>query len=504
MRFVREVPGGLCLARYSVKVPGGLCLARYSVTLLVLLLGAAAARGELRDELRDLIAARRYEQALRSADAALREEPESVVAWQYRAYALHQLGRTTEARRAYEHTNELDASNWWSRMNLGSLLASQGLFADALAPARKAVELRPDVKDTWAKLTRVHRGRRAWGEARSTVRLALETGIEPLWCHRELAELAWIVRDLEDAEARWERAERLGADADAVAHGRQLVAWEREMHRRLPDAPPPADWVLTVGQIEVWTKVGPKLPRSVTRIIRDAQTDLARWLGVRGEWPLEVRLHLSRTIEEHEVHRRREFPSAHRGSAFHVDRRWSGPRRGGRFGRAPRRGRFDLYVAWPKPGLERSLSHEILHSVLRLRIPSSTDLPLWLDEGLATWAEPVTVGNGRPRRGAVRPDLLALLRAAREAGEARSLGSLLGLQYRTFRGEDTRLHYAEAWALVRFLVEKRGGKSRLRAYLDRIDRPRADTVRAFREVYGDDLEELEALWWRYVDDIAGE
>ncbi len=155
-------------------------------------------------------------------------------------------------------------------------------------------------------------------------------------------------------------------------------------------------------------------------------------------------------------------------------------------------------MAWSEPEIERRLAHEILHSVLRMRIPNATDLPMWLDEGLATYVELTPNRRGRLESGAPRVDLLESLAVAHAAGVLPSISRFLRVQYREFHGAHTRAYYSKAWALVHFLLEKRGGRRKLGQYLDALDKPRARTTTEFAQVYGDDLDALEDAWWEHV------
>jgi tetratricopeptide (TPR) repeat protein len=484
--------------------PTGTRMRHVFVPLLLLsLLAAPAVAGDdvesLRKALHELIVSGDYATALRRADVALESDGDSALAMQYRAYALHQMGRTDEARRAYERTVELAPENWWAHMNLGSLLASLGRWDKALEAATRATALKPDSGDAWARVVRIHRDRLANAKAKQAVGLALSKGIDAGWCHAQLADLAWIANDRDSAREHWARAEKLGFDADAVVQGLRLVAWDEQIRRPEPLAPS-VDWVFKIGKIEVRTRVGPKLPREIQLLIGQIQRDQERLLGVRGKWPFEVRLILSRTVEEHEIHRRREYSQGHRGGAFHLDNRWR--RRSWRGPRAaPRSGRFDIYVPWSVPGLERRLSHEILHSVIRMRIPEATDLPMWLDEGLATYVELSPDKHNRLRPGTVRLDLLESLAVAHAAGELPHLDRFLRVQYREFHGKSTRAYYAKSWALVHFLLGRTGGRRQLERYLEALNNPSARSMRAFTKVYGADLGALENAWWKHVLDI---
>jgi hypothetical protein len=490
-----------------------------AVAIAVLLLLGTGTRGEpqdpvaaLRAELAALVAAGDYVAALKKADAVLAFDSRSVAAWQYRAYALHQLGRSGEAVKAYERTVTLDPENWWAHMNRGSLLATLGRWPEAIRAAGRAVALQPRMRVTQARLSRIHRDRGDYASARTAVLKALAAGTDPAWCHAELGYVTWVLEDLRASRAHWVRARSLGADAEDYAHGLRLIDWagrtprdpemREEEHRRRHG--PGLAWVFRLGRIEVHTRVGPKLPRDLERLFAGLERDDARFLGVQGEWPFKVRLFLSRTVEEHEYHRRREFPGGYPGKAFHVDRRVpTGGFRGGRRWERGMGGTLDMYVAWPVTGLKKSLSHELAHAVMRIRMPRATDVPAWLDEGIATYLELSCDMRGRPKSRQVRHDLLAAVRETRVAGKLLSWSEMIQAPRTLFQVNGARARYAQAWSMIHYLVEESGGEHRLRKYLGIVAEESGSRLNDFLRAYGTDLEKVEAAWLRHLEDVSG-
>jgi hypothetical protein len=101
------------------------------------------------------------------------------------------------------------------------------------------------------------------------------------------------------------------------------------------------------------------------------------------------------------------------------------------------------------------LRHEVAHGYLHAAVPQ---LPLWLDEGLAEYAE---VPRGR---GGLHEPHLKLLLA--EAAAARWRPSLERLEQLTTMAEMTQLDYAESWAWVHLLLHAHPqGRALLQQYL---------------------------------------
>lgn len=471
--------------------------------------------------------------ALAAADEEIARRPDSLVAWRYRAYALHQLGRVSPAVAAYQRTLALDPENGWAFMNLAELLTRERRWNEAIAAATRAVEIEPRSVEAQAKLSLAHRERGAYEDAAAAVERALLRGTDPAWCHAELGYLRFALEDAKASRAHWTRASELGFDADACAHGLKLADWEEKpptpslsarereerSRRRRGDAD---EWTFEIGRIQVRTRVGPALPRDVTQTIERIQKEYAAFLGLSGAWSESIRLHVSRTVEEHEEIRQRAFPQGYRGKAF-LERRPMRPMGGGppfprgERGRGARRGedddddrdggerwRLDIHVAFSEADFEPSLSHELAHAILQVRVARASDIPAWFDEGIATHLELHPDASGKPVSGALRPDLLAALREARASGVALGFEEMIFADRRRFEGRDARARYAEAWAIVHYLLAVRSnGRTRLGEYLDALELDRSrDRERAFTAAWGSDWDAIERDYSAWLEKVA--
>ncbi|MGD8625706.1 MAG: peptidase MA family metallohydrolase [Anaerolineae bacterium] len=127
-----------------------------------------------------------------------------------------------------------------------------------------------------------------------------------------------------------------------------------------------------------------------------------------------------------------------------------------------------------------TLAHEIMHLVVhQLAFNCWGDMPRWLDEGLATWAEGDMDDSQREAlEKAIEDDRLLTLRG---------LGS-------SFSTSSSRAHlsYAQSYSVVRFLIDEYGREEILE--LLAVFREGATYDGALEQVYGLDTESLEALW----------
>ena len=103
--------------------------------------------------------------------------------------------------------------------------------------------------------------------------------------------------------------------------------------------------------------------------------------------------------------------------------------------------RLSVYAYWGEHVAE-DLRHEVAHGYLHAAVPG---LPLWLDEGLAEYAE-----VARGRGGLNWPHVRLLKERLANFGWRPSLERLERLNSAT---EMTQLDYAEAWAWVHWLME---------------------------------------------------
>ncbi len=128
----------------------------------------------------------------------------------------------------------------------------------------------------------------------------------------------------------------------------------------------------------------------------------------------------------------------------------------------------------------RTVAHELMHLVVhQLAFNCWSDLPRWLDEGLASWAE----GDLDPEQ----------QRALEEAIAEDGLLSLRSLST-SFSAQASRanLSYAQSYSVVAFLIEEYGRERILE--LLAVFRVGASYDSALVQIYGFDTDTLEDLW----------
>ncbi|HEV3343234.1 MAG TPA: glycosyltransferase [Pirellulales bacterium] len=119
--------------------------------------------------------------------------------------------------------------------------------------------------------------------------------------------------------------------------------------------------------------------------------------------------------------------------------------------------RLAVYAQWGDH-IAEDLRHEVAHGYLHSVVPN---LPLWLDEGLAEYAE-----VPRGHAGVNRPHLRLLLEKLASFGWKPDLARLERL---TSVSEMTQLDYAEAWAWVHWLMETDPARRQiLRGYVEEL------------------------------------
>ncbi len=126
-----------------------------------------------------------------------------------------------------------------------------------------------------------------------------------------------------------------------------------------------------------------------------------------------------------------------------------------------------------------TMAHELSHIVVGLSTDNPyTDLPRWLDEGLAMYAEgELPAGNRRALERAIEEDALL---------SVRSMSSYTG------RAGEVDLFYGEAYSIVSFLLEEYGRED-IRRLLDLFSRGMRQEE-ALQEAYDFGLQELDDRW----------
>jgi len=136
---------------------------------------------------------------------------------------------------------------------------------------------------------------------------------------------------------------------------------------------------------------------------------------------------------------------------------------------------------------KRAIAHELAHLVFHQAIFSgySAQMPTWLDEGLATYAE-------GPLSSSMK-DILATAVQRQSLFSLRSLCSSFPAQT-----ELALLAYAQSYSVVEFLLQPgQGGKEKVLELLDAFKQGNG-YVEALDQVYGLSIDELDSLWRQYI------
>lgn len=127
-----------------------------------------------------------------------------------------------------------------------------------------------------------------------------------------------------------------------------------------------------------------------------------------------------------------------------------------------------------------AIAHELTHLlVYQMTANPYNELPTWLNEGLAMYAE-----------GSLDPTYMTLLNGAISQDSLISVRSLVS-PFSAY-GSLSALAYAESYSLVEFLVDEYG-QARMSELLDTF-KGGSGYDEAFTKVYGFDMEELDSLW----------
>ncbi len=175
-----------------------------------------------------------------------------------------------------------------------------------------------------------------------------------------------------------------------------------------------------------------------------------------------------------------------------------------------------ISYAWGEGFVDSLLPHEMAHLIFRDFVGFKGEVPVWLDEGVAQWAEPLK-----------REKVKAVSKALLNSVKLFSVADMVNLDIRRVSGNSTvRIHsipgkdgkraglfvkgddvvqtyYIEAVSLVAFLIEHYGAQSFTEFCRQLRDGKRLEE--ALRMAYPGHLsgvEELERFWLEYLD--AGE
>ena len=190
-------------------------------------------------------------------------------------------------------------------------------------------------------------------------------------------------------------------------------------------APPvlPEQHLLEAGQLEIHSDFQlPKSHRLVTELVAQRR-DLANLLGVEpSEEPIHVFLfEQDKDYRQYMSNQHPDFP-ARRALFVKTDTQ------------------LKVYASW-HPRVAEDLRHEVTHGYLHSAV---SDIPLWLDEGLAEFFE-----TGRANRGSHNPHIHLLKTRLKQGKWSPDLNRLEAIDEAEAL---TRLDYAESWLWVHFLL----------------------------------------------------
>ncbi|TET26306.1 MAG: peptidase MA domain-containing protein [Dehalococcoidia bacterium] len=148
-------------------------------------------------------------------------------------------------------------------------------------------------------------------------------------------------------------------------------------------------------------------------------------------------------------------------------------------------------LSWGKRAMTHELTHLVMH---QMTFNPYNDLPVWLDEGLAMYAE-----------GLLGPGYTTYLKQAVAEGSLISVRSLSS-PFSAYTGQSI-LSYAQSYSLVDFMISNYGRDSMLE--LLSTFRQGSSYDGALEEVYGFDMDGLDSQWQDYVSQqyqptVAGE
>ncbi len=135
---------------------------------------------------------------------------------------------------------------------------------------------------------------------------------------------------------------------------------------------------------------------------------------------------------------------------------------------------------------KEAMAHELAHLAVQQATFSGygVDLPTWLDEGLAMYAE-----------GSLSSDMKRILSNAIDQNELFTVKSLCS----PFPADADLAYiaYAQSYSLVEYLIKEHGGQDKMLELLNAFKQG-SGYVEALDQVYGLDIEHLNTLWRDYV------
>jgi len=149
----------------------------------------------------------------------------------------------------------------------------------------------------------------------------------------------------------------------------------------------------------------------------------------------------------------------------------------------------------------QTMTHEAFHEYLHAILPS---VPIWMDEGMAEYVSGVKIENGQiASTGGILRGRLRNLQAALDSGwDGFAFEFVLRESKEMFYTLAPELQYAQAWSMVHFLMQGKGGKYKplLERYVKVLLETRS-TAEARAVFTGADLATIQREWLSYVKSL---
>ncbi|URD49117.1 tetratricopeptide repeat protein [Chroococcidiopsis sp. CCNUC1] len=120
------------------------------------------------------LTANKYQEAIATFDRVLKIKPNSIRAWNYRGYALNNLGRYEEAIASYDRAIEINPNYDISWNNRGYILNDLERYQEAIASCDRAIQINPNYDRAWYNRSNALRNLGRYEEAIASFDRAIE------------------------------------------------------------------------------------------------------------------------------------------------------------------------------------------------------------------------------------------------------------------------------------------------------------------------------------------
>jgi tetratricopeptide (TPR) repeat protein len=140
--------------------------------------------------------------------------------------------------------------------------------------------------------------------------------------------------------------------------------------------------------------------------------------------------------------------------------------------------------------------HQFAHKFLRV------NLPYWANEGLAEYFGSVKIKDGKiTKKSTIQTGRLMGIKSVVRVGRYVSFEKIMNYTPAEFYGPYIGLHYAQAWAMVHFIMEYENGKYKktFMEYIKMFQDPKQKIRDAYKKTFGKlDIKKMEKEWCEFV------